>query len=127
MMLGRSKWIQTMLGYHPHTTMEIQVPLSIFKECDVSFTYTDSMVSFILDNQNNPEYYLPEYQGKVFTFFEIRCIVETNGLPGYKLGNKSSKPPSQNIEAQIWNSEPLLEYKHMQWSAPAVGYVNKPF
>jgi hypothetical protein len=57
MVLGRSKWIQTMLDAGTlATTIEIQVPLSIFRECDVSFTYPDSMVSFMLDNERHPEY-----------------------------------------------------------------------
>ena len=35
------------------TTTQIQVPLSLFEECDVSFTYPDSMVSFLLSAQKN--------------------------------------------------------------------------
>jgi hypothetical protein len=112
MILGRSKWIQTMLDAATlATTMEMQVPLSIFRECDVSFTYPDSMVSFMLDNQRNPEYYLPEYHGKVFTLSEIRSIVEANGLPGCKWGTNLPSHLANYIEAQIWDHEPLLAYK----------------
>jgi len=112
MVLGRSKWIQTMLDAATlATTMEMQVPLSIFRECDVSFTYPDSMVSFMLDNQRNPEYYLPEYHGKVFTLSEIRSIVEANGLPGCEWGTNLPSHLANYIEAQIWDHEPLLAYK----------------
>jgi hypothetical protein len=115
MMLGRSKWIQTMLDATTlATTMEIQVPLSIFRESDVSFTYPDSMVSFMLNNQRNPEYYLPEYHGKVFIFSEIRSIVEANGLPGHKWGTNLPGHLANYIEAQIWDHEPLMAYKHIQ-------------
>lgn len=38
----------------------------------------------MLNNRRDPAYYLPEYHGRVFTLAEIRSIVETNGLPGYK-------------------------------------------
>jgi len=93
------------------TTMEIQLPLSEFREAAVSFTYPDSMVSFMLNAQRNPAYFLPEYHGKVFTLAEIRSIVETNGLPGYKWGTELPGHWANYIEAQVWDHEPLLAYK----------------
>jgi len=115
MMLGRSRWVQTMLDATTlATTRELQVPLSIFRECDLSFTYPDSMVSFILNDQRDPEYYLPEYHGKVFTLCEMRSIVEANGLPGWKWGTNLPGDLANYIEAQIWNHKPLLAYKHIQ-------------
>ena len=115
MMLGRSKWVQTMLDATTlATTRELQIPLSVFRDCDVSFTYPDSMVSFILNDQRNPEYYLPEYHGKVFTLCEMRSIVEANGLPGSTWGTNLPGDLANYIEAQIWNHEPLLAYKHIQ-------------
>jgi hypothetical protein len=112
MALGRSKWMQTDIdAITLATTAQIQVPLSLFQECDVSFTYPDSMVSFLLATQKESEYYLPEYHGKVFTLSEIRSIVESLGLPGDKwAANLPSSMPNY-IEAQVWNYEPLLEYK----------------
>jgi hypothetical protein len=112
MMLGRSTWIQTMLDTATlATTVEIEVPLCLFNEWDVSFTYPDSMVSFIESYQKNEESYLPEYHGKVFTLCEIRSIVEANGLPGERWGMKLSSDLPNYIEAQVWNHEPLLRYK----------------
>ena len=111
MMLGRSKWVQTMLDATTlATTVEIQIPLSLFRECDVSFTYPDSMVSFILNKERNPDYYLPEYHGRVFTLSEICAIVEANGLPGYRWGTNLPSDLANYIEAQIWNHAPLLAY-----------------
>ena len=93
------------------TTTEIEVPLSLFKDCDVSFTYPDSMVSFLLAHEKDPNYYLPDYHGKVFTLSEIRAIVDANGLPGEKWGcNLPSSLPNY-IEAQVWRHGPLVEYK----------------
>lgn len=112
MILGRPVWIQTLLDAPTRaTTVEIEVPLSLFGECDVSFTYPDSMVSFIENDQKNAETYLPEYHGKVFTLCEIRSIVEANGLPGDKWGMKLSSDLPNYIEAQVWNHEPLMAYK----------------
>jgi hypothetical protein len=69
------------------------------------------MVSLLLAKETEAEYYLPDYYGKVFTLPEIRSIVEMNGLPGEKWGNKLPSSMPNYIEAQVWNHEPLLEYK----------------
>lgn len=93
------------------TTTEIEVPLLLFQECDISFTYPDSMVSFLLANEKGSEYYLPYYHGKVFTLSEVRAIVESNGLPGEKWGTNLPGGLPNYIEAQVWNHQPLIEYK----------------
>jgi len=112
MVLGSSRWLQTMLDpITLGTTVQIQIPLSAFSECDLSFTYPDSMVSFLLSNEKNPKYYLPEYYGRVFTLSEIRSIVETNGLPGWTWGTNLPSRLANYIEVQVWNHEPLLIYK----------------
>lgn len=112
MVLGRSKWMQVDLDAATlATTAQVQVPLSLFGECDVSFTYPDSMVSFLLAHEKESEYYLPEYHGKVFTLSEILSIVESSGLPGEKWGTNLPSSMPNYIEAQVWKHQPLLEYK----------------
>jgi hypothetical protein len=112
MVLGRSKWLLTVADAATlATTAEIHVPLSLFRESDVSFTYPDSMVSLLLATQKNPEYYLSDYHGKLFTLSEIRSIIESNGLPGEKWGTHLPSSLANYIEAQVWNHKPLLEYK----------------
>ena len=112
MALGRTKWMQNELDAPTlATTTEIQVPLCLFRECDLSFTYSDSMVSFLLAQEKESEYYLPDYHGKVFTLSEIRSIVESLGLPGEKWGANLPASMPNYIETQVWNHEPLLEYK----------------
>ncbi len=111
MMLGRSKWLLTAIDAATQaTTTEIQVPLSLFQEDEVSFTYPDSMISFLVANQKESEYYLPNYHGKLFTLSEIISIVQANGLPGEKWGTNLPSHLANYIEAQIWNQKPLLEY-----------------
>lgn len=111
MAFGRTKWMQNGLdAVTLATTTEIEVPLAWFEECDVSFTYPDSMVSFLLADEKESEYYLPDFHGKVFTLSEIRSIVESNGLPGERWGILPFSTPNY-IEAQVWKHEPLLEYK----------------
>lgn len=112
MVLGRSKWLDTAADAATlATTAEIQVPLALFGERDVSFTYPDSMVSWLLANQKEAEYYLPDYHGKLFTLSEIRAVVEANGQPGEKWGTNLPSFFANYIEAQVWNRKPLLEYK----------------
>lgn len=111
---GRSKWMQTMLDTTTlATTVEIQVPLSALSESVVSFTYPDSMVSFLLNMERNPEYYLPAYHGQVFTYPEMRAIIETQGLPGYGWGTELPSEMANYIEAQVWDHEALLAYKQV--------------
>jgi hypothetical protein len=112
MAFGRSRWMQTGLdAVTLATTAEVEVPLSLFRECDVSFTYPDSMVSYFLAMETEADYYLPEFYGKVFTLTEIRSIVESSGLPGELWGNRLPGSTPNYVEAQVWNHAPLLEYK----------------
>lgn len=111
MAFGRTRWMQNGLDVVTlATTAEIEVPLSLFQECDVSFTYPDSMVSFLLA-QEKSEYYLPEFHGKVFTLAEVRSMVEAGGLPGERWGTNLPASSPNYIEAQIWRYEPLLGFK----------------
>jgi hypothetical protein len=106
---GRSKWMEAMIDEITlATTVEIQIPLSLFSEHVLSFTYPDSMVSFLLNIERNPEYYLPEYHGQVFTYAEMRTILEVNGMPGYQWGTELRSDMANYVEAQVWDHEPLL-------------------
>lgn len=112
MAFGRTKWMQNDLdAVTLATTTQIEVPIAWFDECDVSFTYPDSMVSFLLAQEKAAEYYLPDFHGKVFTLSEIRSIVDVDGLPGEKWGTNLPSVLPNYIEAQVWKHEPLLAYK----------------
>lgn len=112
MALGWSKWLRAGPDAATlATTAQIEVSLSLFQECDISFTYPDSMVSFWMAYEKPSDYYLPDYHGKVFTLSEICTIVESNGLPGEKWGTNLPGSLPNYIEAQIWNHEPLFAYK----------------
>lgn len=117
MTFGRTKWMENDLdAVTLATTTEIEVPLALFEESDVSFTYPDSMVSFLLAQDKESEYYLPDYHGKVFTLLEIRSIVESNGLPGESWGTNLPHFWPNYIEAQVWRHEPLLAYRRRHWA-----------
>ena len=119
MVLGQSRWIHKYAG---DTPPQIRIPISIFSECDVSFTYPDSMISLWFALDKPAEYILPEYYGKVFTLSEILEIVETNGMP--EEGWQTSFPDdlAPYIEAQVWNPVPLLAYRNPQDSSRTTSF-----
>jgi hypothetical protein len=110
MVLGESKWI-VKNAPHPAAHGEIRIPLSVFTEQDVSFTYPDSMISLWFGREKPVEYYMPEYHGKVFLISEILSIVEARGLPEDEWETGLSDDLAPYIEAQVWNHEPLNEFK----------------
>ena len=115
LVLGRPKWtLQSADIETTSTTDEITVPLAIIPAEDLSFTYPDSMVSAILAEEKNPDYYEPDYHGKVFTLKEILGIIEAKGLPGEGWQTKMPRRYAHYIEAQVWNQEVLLNYYDKQ-------------
>ena len=113
--LGNSKWVERMADpLTLATTAEIRIPLSIFEESDVNFTYPDSMISYWLGNDQSSEYYQPGYHGKVFTRSEILAIVKSKGLPEEGWETKTPDALAHYVEAQVWNHEILLKYYKQQ-------------
>jgi hypothetical protein len=110
MVLGFSPWIKRAV---PATfdTGEIRIPLSVFQEGDVSFTYPDSMISLWFGNDKPAEYYQPDLHGKVFTRTEILAIVAARGMPEEGWEPRLPDHLAPYIEAQVWNREPLLIYQ----------------
>jgi hypothetical protein len=110
-MVGKPPWLER--AADPATvasTVQIQVPVSIFEEGDISFTYPDSMVTMLMENLKDPEMYQPDYHGKLFTLTEIRAIVAVKRLPDEGWETRVPDHLAHYIEAQVWNREPLLEF-----------------
>ena len=119
MVLGRSKWMRTSLDPTTlTTTTEINIPLSIFTESDLSFTFPDSMVSWMLAQEKNPQYYLPGIHGTVFTLPEIRSMIESRGMPGETWGTDIPAWLANYIEAQVWNHKALSSYLQKAQALP---------
>lgn len=89
---------------------KIQIPISKFKEVDVSFTYIDSMFSLSLGRDKSSEYYQSEYHGKVFLLSEILSIIKKKGVPVEGWWGKLPEDFFPYIEAQVWNHTLLREY-----------------
>jgi hypothetical protein len=111
LVLGRPKWFETVADRATlETTTEIQVPLSILDSERVSFTYPDSMVSALMEAAKNPEYYEPDYHGKVFTIIEMEELISRKGLPGEGWETRMPQHYAHYIEAQVWDPETLRDY-----------------
>jgi len=110
MVLGSSRWLVENAPVQKGGK-EIRVPLSIFTEYDVSFTYPDSMISRWFGREKPAEYYQPDLHDKIFTLPEILSIVEMRGMPeeDWKINLPSDLAPY--IEAQVWRHELLFEYR----------------
>jgi hypothetical protein len=109
MVLGSSKWLEE---NPPERGVgkEIRIPLAVFTESDVSFTYPDSMVSFYFEREKPAEYYQPHLHGVVFTLSEILALVARKGMPeeDWKIKLRSDLAPY--IEAQVWSHKALFDY-----------------
>lgn len=106
--LGNSNWVEK---YSSVCDLDkARIPLSIFDEGEVSFTYPDSMVSHQLSEEKPATYYHSEYHGKIFTFQEAMALVHRNGLSVENWGTVLAENTANYIEAQIWNHKVLLEF-----------------
>jgi hypothetical protein len=109
MVLGSSKWIVD-VAPDREKGREIRIPLSVFTERDVSFTYPDSMISRWFGRDKPADYYQADLHGIVFTRSEILAIVEKKGMPEENWATKLPKHLAPYIEAQVWNHELLCRY-----------------
>ena len=110
MVLGSSKWLEE-AAPDREKHGEIRIPLSIFTEYDVSFTYPDSMISHWFGWEKPEGYYQPDLHGRIFTLPEILSIVGEKGLPEDDWDTNLPSHLAPYIEAQVWRHELLLEYR----------------
>ena len=108
--LGWSKWLED-AAPNPDRHAEIRIPLSEFAVEDVSFTYTDSMLSHWFSRDKPAEYYQPALHGIIFTLPEILAIVEQNGMPEEDWESNLPADLAPYIEAQVWNHAVLEKYR----------------
>ena len=110
MVLGSSRWLVENAPAQGGGT-EIRIPISIFSEYDISFTYPDSMISRWFGLEKPAEYYQPELHGKIFTLPEILSIVEMKGMPEENWETNLPGDLAPYIEAQVWRHALLFEYR----------------
>lgn len=109
--LGYANWMEQNLA--SLEIERIQIPLSIFTEKDISFTYPDSMVTYWLGMDKQAAYYEPDYHGQVFTLSGIQRLMDKFSAiqqQGITVLAEGVGPYIDYIEAQIWNPKPLMAY-----------------
>ena len=113
LVLGTSSYISELgddAGY-----VDLRIPLSEFDPSEVSFTYSDCMVSLWLrEEQQHEEYYNPDIHGRVFTLPEILDVVKTHGIPNGEWETDPKKKYDFFVEAQVWSFRPLRKYTEEQ-------------
>jgi hypothetical protein len=101
--IERAMWIES--AYNGES-LAVQFPVSAFQSEQVSFTYTDSMISYWLRSQTDQVFYNPEYHGQVFMLSEISKMIDAFGVPGEEWQAEEARKYDLFIEAQVWASIP---------------------
>jgi hypothetical protein len=109
LVLGSSSYISALGeddGY-----IELRIPLSELDSNEVSFTYSDCMVSkWLHEEKSHEEYYNPDIHGRVFTLTEILDVVNVHGIPNGEWYTDPKKAYDFFVEAQVWSFRPLEKY-----------------
>ncbi|WP_235550900.1 hypothetical protein [Paenibacillus sp. Soil787] len=108
--LGSATWIEKYSLSTGIAVDMLQIPLSIFNENDISFTFPDSMVSFWIGRDKPKAFYHPSYHGQVFTLTEIRSIITYELIDVDVIESMHPEGTIPYIEAQIWNHEITRNY-----------------
>jgi hypothetical protein len=99
--LGECTWLKS---WYPQGR-ELRIPLRVFHAKNISFTYGDTFPAMRY-RDGKP------YRGIVYTLGELPGVVEQYGLPQvWNIDGKGG--PERYIEAQVWDDEPLQEYRNL--------------
>jgi hypothetical protein len=88
-----------------HCFGSLAFELSEFDENTISFTYGDSIPTFMEEYDDGKE-----YRKKVYTFREIKELIRRYGLP-QEWNPMEEYGPENYIEAQIWSDTPIVLYR----------------
>lgn len=109
--VGLPKWaVEKVDSVTMAATDKMEVPLSIFDEQEISFTFPDSM--YLAMTTQRVEQLLPNsrYRGEALTVHEMEDLIGEHDLPVE--GWRPNLPPHLDhyIEAQVWNETVLQDY-----------------
>jgi hypothetical protein len=104
MTLGKSSYIESQGIY----TECLELPLSLFSENVISFTYPDSYVShWLAETQNS--YFDPSTHGRVFKLPDL-CDLLSDGRVHNDAWKVDERRYDFFLEAQIWDPTPLAKF-----------------
>ena len=88
-----------------HCYGSLAFDLSEFDTNTISFTYGDSIPTFMEQHYDGKE-----YRRNVYTMKEIEDLIQKYGFP-QEWNPLGQKGPENYIEAQVWSEHPILEYR----------------
>lgn len=83
------------------------LPLARFDEAAITFTYPDSMASFLLGFRPDLAEERQPYHGKLFTMREIEELVAIEGMPGDRWQRDPARRHDRFVEMQLWDDRSL--------------------
>ena len=98
LVLGCVPWL---LSWYEHGA-ELRIPLTLFDENIVSYTYGDTFPAMRYQDGR-------PYRNQVFTLRELPALITAYGLP-QEWNAEGRLGPDRYIEAQVWSDQPLLPY-----------------
>ena len=101
MVIGHSPWLSTWF----EDSTYVKIPIEEFDLNTISFTYGDSMPTFSPKINDGKE-----YRKKLYTYEEIRILIQKYGLP-QDWNDDGKYGPERYIEAHIWSDETVNRYR----------------
>jgi hypothetical protein len=96
-------------GKDPSRPCSLVMPLGAFPPHVLTFTYPDSMASFLIAAGDGQQPERRPYHGRLFTLPQLKCVVEEFGIPGERWKTDSSRRFDRFIEVQVWDDRPIRE------------------
>lgn len=89
-------------------TASTVLPLALFPEDVLTFTFPDSMATLPLSVEDRHLAERKHYHGKVFTLVEIRAVIAEAGMPCGRDRYDTF------VEVQVWDDRPLRDFDFFQ-------------
>ena len=107
--LGSAPWFEC----HEENLYKVVIPLASIPTTVVSFTYPDSMISFLLaaGTWHRSEICGKPCNGRLFRLEELEGLIEAHGYPGDRWRSEPAARYDYYIEAQVWDAAVVEPYR----------------
>lgn len=97
-------------GRDPSRPCSLVMPLTMFPSDTITFTYSDSMASLPISEEERHRNIRRPFHGRVFSLDEIKEVVLELGLPGSRGPRDSTARHDNFIEMQVWDTAPIRTF-----------------
>jgi hypothetical protein len=112
--LGECPFLKERYGFDKPPA-ELKIPLNLFSNKNISFTYPDSFFSESLNQNKDHKLYNEELNGKVFTLDEVLNLLAQNKIPkNAEMETNFDYKYDFYIEAQVWDYGVLDDYNKIK-------------